>query len=87
MAPGVVKVRTGADEKRAFVRDGFAEVTPIGLTILAELSRDMIAERIRQAQEDLADADATLETRMAAETTLALMKEPQSALRPARSPG
>ncbi|MFZ5619279.1 MAG: F0F1 ATP synthase subunit epsilon [Pseudomonadota bacterium] len=87
LAPGVVKVKSGADERRIFVRGGFAEVTPLGLTILAEeaipvsdLSRDMIAERIKWAEEDLADADAALETKMAAETTLARMKELQSAL-------
>ena len=40
----------------------------------------MIAERIKNAEEDLSDADATLETRMAAETTLARMKEFQAAL-------
>lgn len=87
LAPGVVKVKSGADERRIFVRGGFAEVTPLGLTILAEeaipvsdLSRGMIAERIKWAEEDLADADAALETKMAAETTLARMKELQSAL-------
>lgn len=87
LAPGVVKVRKGGDEKRIFVRGGFAEVNPMGLTILAEeaipvgeLSREMIAERIKWAEQDLADADATLETKMAAETTLARMKELQAAL-------
>lgn len=87
LAPGVVKVKNGADERRIFVRGGFAEVTPVGLTILAEeaipvaeLSRDMIAERIRDAEEDLADADSTQETREAAETTLVRMKELQAAL-------
>lgn len=87
LLPGVVKVKTGSDEKRIFVRGGFAEVTPLGLTILAEeaipvadLSRDMIAERIKNAEQDLADADATLETKLAAETTLTRMKELQAAL-------
>ncbi len=87
LAPGVVKVKNGGEEQRIFVRGGFAEVTPLGLTILAEeaipvadLSRDMILERIKWAEEDLAAADATFETRMAAETTLARMKELQAAL-------
>lgn len=87
LAPGVVKVKNGGDEKRIFVRGGFAEVTPIGLTILAEeaipvaaLSREMIAERIRNAEQDLADADSTQETREAAETTLTRMKELQAAV-------
>ena len=87
LAPGVVKVRNGGTETRIFVRGGFAEVSPAGLTILAEeainvvdLSRDMIAERIKNAEQDLADADATQETREAAEATLARMKELQAAL-------
>ena len=87
LAPGVVKVRNGDDERRIFVRGGFAEVTPVGLTILAEeaipvaeLSREMIAERIRNAEEDLGAGDATQETREAAETTLARMKELQAVL-------
>ena len=37
-------------------------------------------QRIKDAEEDLADADSTLETRHAAETTLARMKEFQAAL-------
>ena len=87
LLPGVVKVKTGGEEKRIFVRGGFAEVTPLGLTILAEeaipvaeLSRDMIAERIKWAEEDLADADSAPDTRMAAEETLARLKEMQTAL-------
>lgn len=87
LAPGVVRVKNGADEKRIFVRGGFAEVSPTGLTILAEeainvadLSREMIAQRIKDAEEDLADTDVTQETREAAQTTLARMKELQAAL-------
>lgn len=87
LAPGVVKVKKGSEEKRIFVRGGFAEVTPVGLTVLAEeainvadLSAEMIAQRIKNAEEDLADADATQETREAAQTTLTRMKELQAAL-------
>lgn len=86
LAPGVVKVKKGAEEKRIFVRGGFAEATPAGLTILAEeainvadLSAEMIVQRIKDAEEDLADADATQETREAAQTTLTRMKELQAA--------
>lgn len=87
LAPGVVRVKNGADEKRIFVRGGFAEVTPVGLTILAEeaiavadLSREKIAERIKNAEQDLADADATPETRETAQTTLIRMREIEAAL-------
>jgi F-type H+-transporting ATPase subunit epsilon len=87
LLPGVVKVKSGADEKRIFVRGGFAEVTPLGLTILAEeaipvadLSAAMIAERIKWAEQDVTDADTTTDTRLAAEETLARLKELQAAL-------
>jgi F-type H+-transporting ATPase subunit epsilon len=87
LLPGVVKVKTGSDEKRIFVRGGFAEVTPLGLTILAEeaipvaeLSREMIAERIKWAEQDLADKDTAVETRMTAQETLARLKEVEAAL-------
>lgn len=87
LAPGVVRVKNGAEETRIFVRGGFAEVTPTGLTILAEeaipvaeLSREMIAERIRVAEEDLNDPDAATETRLAAEDSLQRLREVASAL-------
>jgi F-type H+-transporting ATPase subunit epsilon len=87
LAPGVVRVRKDSDERRIFVRGGFAEVTPLGLTILAEeaipvaaLSREMIEERIRCAEQDLADGDTAIETRMAAQATLTQMKELLAAL-------
>ena len=36
LAPGMVRIRTGSDEQRIFVRGGFAEISPAGLTVLAE---------------------------------------------------
>jgi F-type H+-transporting ATPase subunit epsilon len=36
LRPGVLTIRSGADVKRYFVREGFAEVNPEGLTVLAE---------------------------------------------------
>src|SRR5690606_2367901 len=36
LRPGMLTIRSGADVKRYFVRDGFAEVNPEGLTVLAE---------------------------------------------------
>lgn len=87
LAPGVIKVKNGAEETRIFVRGGFAEVTPAGLTVLAEeavpvkeLDRDEIARRIRHAEQDLADADTAAETRRRAESELAQLKELQGAL-------
>ena len=64
LRPGVVMV-TGlsAQSERIFVRGGFAEVNPAGLTVLAEeaipladLSAYRLEEQLRNAEEDLADA-------------------------------
>lgn len=87
LVPGVVRVVDGGQETRIFVRGGFAEVTPAGLTILAEeaiplaeLDTAAIAERIKNAEQDLSDADATTETRARAEVELARLKEIQASL-------
>lgn len=84
---GVVKVKNGDKEERIFVRGGFAEVTPAGLTILAEeaipvkeLDGTEIARRIREAEQDLADRDTSPETRRRAEAELAQLKDLQAAL-------
>jgi len=85
--PGVVTVTpaSGAPQ-RYFVRGGFADVSESGLTILAEqavpvdsLDGAMIAQQIRNAEEDLADArdDAS---RTAAATKLAQLKDVAAAL-------
>jgi len=86
LAPGMVRIKTGSDEKRIFVRGGFAEISPAGLTILAEeampagdLDAAAIAERVQHAQEDLADAQ-TDEKKLAAQQSLDRLKELQAAL-------
>ncbi|GJL94241.1 MAG: ATP synthase epsilon chain [Hyphococcus sp.] len=86
LAPGMVKVRTGSDERRIFVRGGFAEISPAGLTVLAEeampaeeLNADKIAQRIQNAEEDLADAGDD-EKKLAAQQSLDRLKELQAAL-------
>lgn len=64
LQPGVAVVtRAGGETLRLFVRGGFADVSPAGLTVLAEravpvaeLRPDEIAEEIRNAEEDVADA-------------------------------
>ena len=86
--PGVVdiiKVGGGAPV-RIFVRGGFAEVGPKGLTILAEqaiafedLSTAKLAAEIRMAEEDVADA-ATDSVKSAAQLKLAQLQELQRAL-------
>ena len=75
LRPGVVTITrsTGAAE-RIFVRGGFAEVNPKGLTVLAEvaiplaeLKADMLALEIKNAEEDVADAKSDEKRRVAVE--------------------
>lgn len=87
LAPGVVVIRNGGETTRVFVRGGFADITPAGLTILAEqatpvkeLNAAKIAERIRNAEQDLADKDVAPETRILAERELRELKDLQTAL-------
>ena len=64
LRPGVISVQDdGRVTRRFFVRGGFVEVTAAGLTILseeavdlAEISRDQLAQDIRNAEEDVAHA-------------------------------
>lgn len=60
---GAIAVHDGTDVTRTFIHGGFAEVTPEGLTILAEdaiaLSEadvSQIEQKLKNAREDLADA-------------------------------
>ncbi len=87
LKPGVVTVtdENGSDE-RIFVRGGFAEVNPAGLTILAEeavamseLSAGDLALKVRDAQEDVNDAKEPEKKRRAQET-LDHLTQLQSAL-------
>jgi F-type H+-transporting ATPase subunit epsilon len=66
LRPGVVAI-AGASEgpDRIFVRGGFAEVTPQGLTVLAEeaipledLDAEALAREMKDAEEDVADASS-----------------------------
>jgi F-type H+-transporting ATPase subunit epsilon len=68
LRPGVLTIRSGADVKRYFVREGFAEVNPEGLTVLAEtavpvedVDLNAMAEAIKAAEKSAAEAkdDAT----------------------------
>jgi F-type H+-transporting ATPase subunit epsilon len=86
LAPGMVKIRTGSDEKHIFVRGGFAEISPAGLTVLAEeampaeeLNAEKIAQHVKDAEEDLADAD-TDDKKLSAQQSLDRLKELQAAL-------
>jgi F-type H+-transporting ATPase subunit epsilon len=64
LRPGLLEiVSSGAERRRYFVRGGFAEVGPQGLTVLAETAIDLIEleaetlnQAIKDAEEDIADA-------------------------------
>ena len=81
LAPGFVSVRTGSEEKRFFVLGGFAEITPAGLTLLAEqavaaeeLTKDFVNDRVKMAEEALEKIE-TEETRILAEQALGQLKD------------
>jgi F-type H+-transporting ATPase subunit epsilon len=38
LRPGILTIKAASGEKRLYVRDGFAEVNPKGLTVLAEVA-------------------------------------------------
>ncbi len=86
LKPGVIEVSRAAQTDRIFVRGGFADVNVGGLTILAEqaiplaeVDPAMLAQDVREAEEDVADAkDPTL--RASAELKLYQLKEVQTAI-------
>jgi F-type H+-transporting ATPase subunit epsilon len=87
LRPGVIDVTDEAgNEERIYVRGGVAEVNPNGLTVLAEeavplaeLSADMLAQQIRNAEEDVADATED-EKRRRAQESLDHLRDLQNAL-------
>ena len=64
LRPGLLEIgQAGGERRRYFVRGGFAEVGPAGLTVLAETAIDIaeldaakLAEAVKDAEEDVADA-------------------------------
>ena len=87
LKPGVVTItKDGGNSERIFVRGGFAEVNPKGLTLLAEVAIPMaeldaaaLAQQIKDAEEDVADAKDD-ETRRRASENLEHLKALNGAL-------
>ena len=86
LRPGVVVVTRGGKNDRIFVRGGFAEVNPQGLTVLAEvaipvaeLDAARIAQQVKNAEDDVTDAK-TDETRRRAQENLDHLKALESVL-------
>lgn len=75
LRPGIVEVgESQSNRRRVFVRGGFADVSPSGLTILAEfavpideLDGARIDAEIKDAQEDFEDAEGAEPKRLAKE--------------------
>ena len=86
LRPGVLDVTRGNGTDRIFVRGGFADVNGDGLTILAEqaiplaeVDAAMLAQAVRDAEEDVADAKDGA-AKDIAELRLNQLKEVQAAL-------
>jgi F-type H+-transporting ATPase subunit epsilon len=67
LRPGVISVHDEKSTQRIFVRGGFAEVSAAGLTVLAEEAIDLatldaaaLGARIKDAEEDVADAKSDI---------------------------
>lgn len=87
LRPGVINVdEAGQPQRRIFVRGGFAEVTPAGLTVLAEhtipleeLDVAKLDAEIGYAEEDAADARSD-EARLSAQERLDHLRQLRQAL-------
>ena len=87
LKPGIVTVgETATKSQRLFVRGGFADVSPKGLTILAEeatpveaLDLTTLDAQIRNAEEDVADAKSE-EAKYAAMEKLQQLREVRTAV-------
>ncbi|MBO6756520.1 MAG: F0F1 ATP synthase subunit epsilon [Roseibium sp.] len=85
--PGILKVQSDAGTwQEYFVRGGFADAGPGGLTVLAEqavlvadIKPDDLAQQIKNAEEDVADAK-TDDARQKAELQLSQLKAVAEAL-------
>ena len=91
LKPGQIEVKAlSGGIGKYYVRGGFADVTPSGLTILADqaipladLDAAALAQEVRNAEEDVADAADNAEKRRVAETRLNELKDLQRWLIPA----
>jgi F-type H+-transporting ATPase subunit epsilon len=87
LRPGLLEiVADGGKQTRYFIRGGFAEVGPSGLTVLAEtaidldeLDANMLAQAIKDAEEDVTDATEP-NIRDRAQTRLEQLRQVQATL-------
>jgi F-type H+-transporting ATPase subunit epsilon len=87
LRPGLLDIGfPGSERRRFFIRGGFAEVGPSGLTVLAETAIDLVeldggqlAQAVKDAEEDVADAADDM-IRDRAQTRLDHLRQVQTAL-------
>jgi F-type H+-transporting ATPase subunit epsilon len=87
LKPGLLDIGyPGGEHQRFFIRGGFAEVGPSGLTVLAETAIDLaeldsgqLAQAVKDAEEDVADATEDM-ARDRAQTRLDQLRQVQAAL-------
>ena len=87
LRPGLLDIGfPGGEHRRYFIRGGFAEIGPSGLTVLAETAIDLVelnagqlAQAIKDAKEDVADAADDM-MRDRAQTRLDHLRQVQTAL-------
>lgn len=86
LRPGIVDVKRGGTTERVFVRGGFADINPSGFTLLAEqavpvaeLDSATLAQEVKNAEEDVADAADDI-ARQVADLRLSQLREVQQAL-------
>ncbi|WP_395646607.1 F0F1 ATP synthase subunit epsilon [Terricaulis sp.] len=84
--PGALKVMTDGATRKIFVNGGFADVTPEGLTVLAEEAVDLaeidpakLEQELKDAQEDVRDAGGE-DKRMIALRAVARLESMRAAL-------
>ena len=87
LRPGLLDIGfPGGEHQRFFIRGGFAEVGPAGLTVLAETATDLVdldagrlAQAVKDGEQDVADS-AEGAVRDRAQTKLDHLRQVQTAL-------
>jgi F-type H+-transporting ATPase subunit epsilon len=87
LRPGLLDIGLpGGEHKRYFIRGGFAEMGPAGLTVLAETAIDLVeldagqlAQAVKDAEEDVVDATED-QVRDRAQTKLDQLRQIQATL-------
>jgi len=85
--PGALRVIDDGSERRIFVNGGFADVTPDGLTVLAEEAIDLadidraeVEQQLKNAQDDLRDSLGSDAKREVAERAVVRLEALKAAL-------